>query len=403
MLRVHRQFIVLRYTASHTASGKRRRAETLYRVARKSADLLRMSLVTTAAMLAICLLAIAETTSTAEATSLPQNGKIAFSGELGIYTVEPDGSNLRLLTHDSYFPNWSPDGTKIVAAQPAMGDILVMSADGSKLRNLNKNGEAYGFNPTWSPNGTKLAFSKGAPPVNSNDIFMMDLDGSNQTNLTNTPKLDESYPDFSPNGSQMCFFRDSYVGKSVPGIYVMDADGSDPALLYEYEEHSPGQCDWSPDGKKMALTAMGDRQKAEKAVEKALAEGDVQKALEKGKAASDEEVYVINADGSGETALTSNSAADVNPAWSPDGTKITFASDRDGDNDIYTMDTDGSDAAQVTNARYDDLDPDWQPLPKSRGETVHPPDTGGPSLLLVASALLFSVGVLLSAVVKQRM
>jgi hypothetical protein len=49
------------------ASGKRRRAEMLYRVARKSADLLRMSLVTAAAMLALCLLAFVETTNKAEA------------------------------------------------------------------------------------------------------------------------------------------------------------------------------------------------------------------------------------------------------------------------------------------------------------------------------------------------
>jgi Tol biopolymer transport system component len=50
-----------------------------------------------------------------------------------------------------------------------------------------------------------------------------------------------------------------------------------------------------------------------------------------------EEVYVINADGSSRTALTSNSASDVQPVWSPDGTKITFASNRDGyDFEIYT-------------------------------------------------------------------
>jgi hypothetical protein len=52
----------------------------------------------------------------------------------------------------------------------------------------------------------------------------------------------------------------------------------------------------------------------------------------------------------------------------------------------------------------DESKPDWQPLTlKSRSETVHPPDTGGPSLLLVASALLFSVGRLLYAVVRSRM
>jgi hypothetical protein len=123
-----------------------------------------------------------------------------------------------------------------------------------------------------------------------------------------------------------------------------------------------------------------------------------------------EEVYLINADGSSRTALTSNSASDVQPVWSPDGTKITFASNRDGyDFEIYTMDADGSNVAQVTtNWDADDLDPDWQPPPKPtppKGgrETVQPPDTGGPSLLLVASALLCSVGSLLYATVRRRM
>lgn len=112
----------------------------------------------------------------------------------------------------------------------------------------------------------------------------------------------------------------------------------------------------------------------------------------------------MNADGSGKINLTSNSAVDLSPAWSPDGAKIVFSSDRDGDSDIYTMDADGSNLVQVTNARYDEGQPDWQPLtPKSRSLTVHQPDTGGPSLLLIASALLFSVGRLLYAVVQRRL
>ena len=42
------------------------------------------------------------------------------------------------------------------------------------------------------------------------------------------------------------------------------------------------------------------------------------------------EVYVINADGSGQTNLANDPANDGNPAWSPDGMKIAFASERDG-------------------------------------------------------------------------
>ena len=95
---------------------------------------------------------------------------------------------------------------------------------------------------------------------------------------------------------------------------------------------------------------------------------------------------------------------DREPDWSPDGTRIAFASDRDGDYDIYTMDADGSDVAQVTNLPGDEEFPDWQPLtPKSPSAAVNPPDTGGPSLILVASALLFSMSCLLYAMVRPRM
>jgi Tol biopolymer transport system component len=393
----------------------------LYRVALEGANLRKMALVSATAMLAICLLALVETTNTAEAasparlTTVTQNGKIAFtsnrSSKIGhmenydIYTVEPDGSNLRRLTNSPHWedrPIWSPDGTQITMSDDR-GDvgIPVMSADGSNLRYIPTNAKITGslnFFPTWSADGTKLAFSSRDTPDVPFDILMMDLDGSNQVNLTNTSNYDESYPDFSPDGSRMCFsFTGSLEPSPATGMYLMNADGSDPTLLIE----EGGQCDWSPDGTKIAI-GYSDFS------------GDTSD-----EGYGDGEVVVINADGSGLTNLTSNSVGDFEPRWSPDGTKITFMSDRSGDYDIYTMDANGSNVAPVTtNPRWHDMDPDWQPLPVSRTvatpekqqevrqqnqQQVHPPDTGGPSLLLVASALLFSVGVLLHTVVKRRM
>jgi hypothetical protein len=116
----------------------------------------------------------------------------------------------------------------------------------------------------------------------------------------------------------------------------------------------------------------------------------------------------MNADGGGKENLTSTrKLSDGCPDWSPDGTRTAFSSERDGDSDICTMDADGSDVARVTNLPGDEACPDWQPLTsESRSMTVLPPDTGGTSSLLlslVASALLFSVGVLLYAVVWRRM
>ena len=57
---------------------------------------------------------------------------------------------------------------------------------------------------------------------------------------------------------------------------------------------------------------------------------------------------VMNADGSSPTRLTRNNAADYSPAWSPDGERLAFVSDRDGQNEIYVMNADGSHQTQMT-------------------------------------------------------
>ena len=73
-------------------------------------------------------------------------------------------------------------------------------------------------------------------------------------------------------------------------------------------------------------------------------------------------VTVINANGSNPAPLTTATARNADPAFSPDGTRIAFASDRAGNGfDIYTMKVDGSDVRRLTTAAGDDREPAYSP------------------------------------------
>jgi Tol biopolymer transport system component len=73
------------------------------------------------------------------------------------------------------------------------------------------------------------------------------------------------------------------------------------------------------------------------------------------------EIYVMDADGSNEFNLSNNTAEDQHPAWSPDSSQIAFASARDGNWEIYVMDSDGSNPVRLTNDPADDRHVLWSP------------------------------------------
>ncbi|MDP3879409.1 MAG: hypothetical protein Q8Q07_03775, partial [Dehalococcoidales bacterium] len=73
------------------------------------------------------------------------------------------------------------------------------------------------------------------------------------------------------------------------------------------------------------------------------------------------EIYVMNADGTGQTRLTDNDVSDTYPSWLLDGTQISFSSMRDGNSEIYTMDANGSNPVRLTDNDITDEQPFWCP------------------------------------------
>jgi len=150
--------------------------------------------------------------------------------------------------------------------------------------------------------------------------------------------INESTAAFPGGNGKVAFAATKVVeGQLEQRIYVINGDGTGQAQLTTGTARADTSPEWSPDGAKIAFESWRG---------------------------SGPNVYVMNADGSDEIALTNNFLS-LDPTWSPDGTKIAFAHmDGPGNEmDIYVMNADGSGRAPLTTPDdfIDDGQPAWSP------------------------------------------
>jgi TolB protein len=115
----------------------------------------------------------------------PDSLKMVYVG-LGyeIWVADTNGANANRLTFingDSRYPQWSPDGSKILfsSAKESPPQIFVMDADGTNLKQLTTEGASY---PAWSPDGKYIVYTDVRQEYGR--LFIMNADGSNKRQLT---------------------------------------------------------------------------------------------------------------------------------------------------------------------------------------------------------------------------
>lgn len=197
--------------------------------------------------------------------------------------------------------------------------------------------------PAWSPDGSRIVFVRSRErrenlpdPSAPLSIWMMDSDGTNQVRLTQGA-LFEGWPVWSPDGTRVAFERRLDDGNY--DIYIVNADGTGQTRLTDdpAEERNPS---WSPDGRKILFERGRPR-----------------------------DVYVMNADGTEKRNLTDSPWWDFVPQWSPDGSRIAFVrvipgpgqSPHGGNEEIHVMNADGSEVQRLTNDLSTDYWPKWRP------------------------------------------
>ena len=325
----------------------------------------------------------------------PKGDRIAFHSSRepsGIYVMEATGENVKPVMPGCHHASWSPDGKEIVCStagrtRPATrnsttSSLWIVNVETGAKRLLCENDAVQ---PSWSPNGGRIAFWFMPPSAGRSDIATISKDGGPIEVITKDASTNWN-PVWSPDGKFLYFASDRSGNMSFWRIGVDENTGQalgEPEAVSTpstYNRH----LSFSRDGRRL-LYVQTDREsniqaiKFDPKLEQLVGEpfsvtrGDreisrpelspdgsrfVMRVLRR----TQDDIVVVDRDGSNWRDITNDKFFDRYPRWSPDGKRIVFTSDRTGRYEIWTINADGTDLRQQS---FDSPDaasfPLWSP------------------------------------------
>ena len=297
-------------------------------------------------------------------TSLALN-EIAYSHEGRITVSAPNGERLSELTHPGVFfsfdtesgddqPSLSPDDSMVTFVRkasvyhPEGSSVAILDRDSGQIHVLDRSDDySSGFrDPIFDRDGTHLYYVRsGEKPA----VIRSETNGANPTNVAaQIPEpagLQLSDIDLSPDERHLLVGMEGFSprdGHPIARIYKLDLTTGLVKLL----QTDASQGAWSPNGKRIVFESKRDR---------------IGAGCEKGYCYAQTRLYSMTADGTAVRRVfpKRGSRNELNPDFSPDGTRITFTGDLSGSDQIYIAEPNGRCLGQLTNGNLSNYTASW--------------------------------------------
>ncbi|MCC9138437.1 amidohydrolase family protein [Pontibacter silvestris] len=326
----------------------------------------------------------------------PDGSRVAFhsyrDGNYHIWTVNKNGTGLEQITtgiYDDREPHWSPDGKSLVFSSDRGGnyDVWQIELASGNLKQLTDN-PANDYYPAFAADGKQIAFV--SERTEAPGIYALSLEGKEQLLIPSESKL--AAPSWHPNNSQVLYNALSQHGQSrLEAAMLGDgggqtiSDASEDVFPFRVSWISPIEFLYTADGKikRRKLGKKSTQTVPFKAVVALYRPAYPRKAytfdnvapqpvqgIRGASVAPDgkrivfsalSDLWVLEKGKRKPVALTHDAYVEVDPAWSPDGTKLAYVSDRNGSMDLWIRDLETGDERLLTDLPNDLNFPSWSP------------------------------------------